>query len=107
MPILNIYLLWILFKDIRKFAARAGTTSLSYSGWRAIAFIVLSALYRLPHLLSFLGLTSVLPILSAQRALNAYWQKEQAHLPISKWSWIEITACLIGSAILASAVIGA
>jgi hypothetical protein len=106
-PFLNIYLLWKLFSDINKFTTQAGTPPLAYPGWHTIAFIVLSALYRIPHyLFSFLGFFSVLPILSAQRALNGYWQKEQMGLPAPRWSWIEVIISVIGSIMLVLAIMG-
>lgn len=105
-PFLNIYLLWFFFKEVRQFTQQAGTQPLAYPVWHTVVFIALSALYRSQnHLFSLLGFFSVLPILSAQRTLNIFWQKEQASLAMPQWSWVEITISIIGSMVLILATI--
>lgn len=107
-PLLNIYLLWRLFKDIQQYSRRAGSTVLKYPGWLALLFLALSGLYRLPALYSFLGFSSVLPILYLQSLLNLYWQKEQPERPLrTRLNWIEIVICLLGTTLLTLAVFGA
>ncbi len=107
-PILNIYLLWALFRDIKKYANSAGIYSLEFPGLLTIAFMVASALYRLPNLFSFLGFLSVAPIIWAQYTLNQYWAKVKPNLSEKKrLSEVEIIACLAGSALLIAAFTGA
>lgn len=107
-PILNVYLLWKLFNDIKKFAAEAGVASYPYPGLLTLVFLACSALYRLPGLFSFAGFSSVLPILIVQHTLNRYWKKEQPALPIqTQLAWPEIAICVLGSILLILATIGA
>lgn len=106
-PLLNIYLLWVLFRDIQKFTNKAGIRSLKYPGWLTTAFILCSALYRLPSLFSFLGFISVLPVAVTQNTLNHYWKQEQPNLPEkSTLSWQEILISIAGSIILILAIVG-
>lgn len=107
-PLLNIYLLWKLFADVKKRTDTIDTQFLRYPSLLALIFILLSALYRLPSLYSFLGFSSVFPVLLVQRALNLYWTKLQPDLPArTKLFWPEILICIIGSILLILAIIGA
>jgi hypothetical protein len=107
-PLLNIYLLWKLFSDIKKRCAQARIAFPFYPSLVTLIFILCSALYRLPNLFSFLGFSSVLPVLLVQNTLNQYWQKEEAPLTAPrKFSIAEILICLIGTTLLTLAVIGA
>lgn len=102
-PLLNIYLLWVFFSDTQKFTRNG----FQYPGWLTVAFIVSSALYRLPSLFSFIGFISVLPVIVVQKTLNAYWKKEQPDLPEkTQLSWVEILICCLGAIILIMAAIG-
>lgn len=106
-PILNVYLLWTLFKDIQKSTGELPTAGLKSPSWLTITFIVSSVLYQLPGLWSFLGFLSVLPIITVQTALNRYWQREQPTLAIkTRLSWLELLVTIIGACILVLVIIG-
>ncbi len=107
-PLLNIYLLWVLFRDIEKFMFKATLNTFKHPAWLTVAFILCSALYRLPALFSFIGFSSILPILYTQSTLNTYWQKEQPTLAEkTKLTWQEILICVLGSILLILAIVGA
>ena len=107
-PILNVYLVWKLFTDIKKVAESAAVPAYPYPGLLTLAFIILSALYHLPGLWSFTGFFSVLPILMVQQTFNRYWLKEQPGAPLkTHLSGLEWLFASIGALLLILACVGA
>lgn len=106
-PILNLYLIWNFFNDIKKFADKANVPSYPSPLLLTAAFVLCCALFNLPNVYTFLGFVSVIPLILVQTTLNRYWRKEQTNLPEKiKLFPIEWIICCLGGALLILSFIG-
>lgn len=89
-PILNLFLVYSQFKDLRDFASREGVDTKIKPFWNMICFIVLNYCF-----LGFLQLNSI------QKDINNIWKKVQPNLIIRKKLstgeivWISIMCTLL------------
>jgi S1-C subfamily serine protease len=106
-PIYNIWSIYTLFNDVKSLRIKAGFTENPSPGWLTLGYIVLGVLYRLPGAWWLLGFLSIFPLLSIQKALNEYWEKEQkGRREKTKFSAKEIVVLVIGAIFLALSLWG-
>jgi len=106
-PIYNIWRIYTLFDDVKSLRIKAGFTENPSPGWLTLGYIVLGGLSRLPDPWYLLGFLSVFPLLSIQKALNEYWEKEQRDRKEKiKFSTKEIIILIIGAIFLALSLWG-
>lgn len=106
-PILNVYLVWKLFSDIKKLAAVLPVPHYRYPGLLTLIFVACYLLYWLPGLQGYWGYLAIVPLLIVQKTLNAYWDKGQQGLPKKTWlSFGEVLIIIIGMTIIVSATLG-
>lgn len=105
-PLLNLFLIWGLFKDIRDRCGSAGQPGLRHAGWLTLAFIGCTLLYQCPGVYCLLGFFSILPLLYAQMAMNAYWLREEGPKPLrEEFNWFEILISILGVMLLAKSML--
>ncbi len=83
-PILNIFLIYNVFKRIYFMAKQENCEVLYTPGWMTFAYIGCNLLSRLPGVLFLLGLLSLLPLIEVQKWSNSYWHKKQPDLEEKK-----------------------
>ena len=106
-PILNLFLLYGLFKHIRDYASLAKCETLFSAGWIMLGFMSFNGLAWLDEPWSLLSFLTVWPIGVVQGILNSYWNKKQPHLVArTRLSGMQITLLLIGSIFWALFIIG-
>ena len=106
-PIYNIWRIYTLFDDVKSLRIKAGFTENPSPGWLTLGYIVLAGLSRLPDPWWPLTFLSILPLLSIQKALNEYWEKEQRdRKEKTKFSTKEIVVLVIGAIFLALSLWG-
>lgn len=81
-PILNLVLIYDLFKHIRDYADAENCDGLFSPGWMLIGWIFFNALVYLPDPYWLISYLSIWPIGVIQNVLNAYWSKKQPTLAI-------------------------
>lgn len=107
-PIYNIWRIYTLFDDVKSLRIKAGFTENPSPGWLTLGYIILAGLSRLPGPWWLLTFLSILPLLSIQKALNEYWDKEQTgRKEKTKFSTKEIVILIIGGIFLALSLWGA
>ncbi|MFC1954446.1 hypothetical protein ACFLVZ_01320 [Chloroflexota bacterium] len=79
-PILNLILLYDLFKHVRDFAYAENLEGLFSPGWMLIGLILFNAFAFLPDPYWLMSFLSVWIIGVIQRTLNNYWGKKQPAL---------------------------
>jgi len=71
-----------LFKRISALAQERGAPPMRSPGGFAALYFLLCLSWRLPSPYSLLSSLTFLPLIPAVRTLNAYWELEQAELPV-------------------------
>ena len=61
-----------------------------------ITYFILSILWRLPDPYWLISFFTFIPMLPLIKATNAYWEKEDKHLPSKKFTWWQIVLISIG-----------
>lgn len=99
-PLLNIYLIYSLMRDVRDYGD-LDNIAMGYSpGLLLLAFMLASVLGGLPMPYGILGLTSCFPFAIVQSGLNAYWKEHQPeHIMRLDFSAGEKTVIIIGGAV--------
>ncbi len=106
-PILNLYLTYNLFKNIRDFASAKDCERLYSLGWMLIVWILISALASLPAPYWLMSLLIVLPMGVVQNVLNIYWTKTQPNLAMrTSLSKEQIVLLILGAVFWILFIIG-
>lgn len=123
-PILNIFLVYNQFKNIRDISKEVGIVTYSSPGWLAIGYFVLSGIslrltvktwnwtdpasvLGITLIALFIDLLAIWILVIVQKTLNRYWTSEQPVLKIrSKLSGKEITALVVGGILWILALVG-
>ncbi len=81
-PIFNFFLVFDQFEEIHSITSRpglAGRMQERYSPMGLMsAYVLINALWIVPGPVSLLSMLAFIPLVFVQRALNDYWQREQA-----------------------------
>lgn len=101
-PILNLFLMYDLFKYIRNVARARDCERLFSPGLMLIVWILITALVRLPDPYWLMALLTVLPIGVLQNVLNTYWSKTQPNLAMrTSLSFGQIWLFILGAVLWA------
>lgn len=105
-PIVNLFILYNFFDQIRTARSTVGLTRLPNAGWMLVAVIFCGGLWRLPDAWGLLGLTLLLPLTITQGYLNELWVKVDGTTATRKWSRIHIAIVVIALVVGGLAVYG-
>lgn len=99
-PIINIFLIYGQFRDIKNYVEESGVETFSSPGLITIGYIFFNLLSELPGIFWLLAFGYLWPMVIVQRTLNNYWEKELPGIPTREnFSGIEIVAMIIGALI--------
>jgi len=97
-PILNLILLYDLFKHIRDYAAAENCEGLFSPWWTFVGWIFFNALNYLQDPYWIFAFLSVWPIGVIQNVLNTYWGKKQPKLKMrTELSYGQIVILVLGA----------
>lgn len=121
-PLLNLYLVYRLFTEInaaatgtglapdsrtQKIVQGRGATKPVSAGALTAAFVVLTALWRLPGAFWLLTFLSVGPLMIAQDQVNRYLAARQSGAMARQgFTWREVVMLIVGGVFLALALLG-
>jgi hypothetical protein len=93
--IFSVVFFYSFIEHIRKFLNKSNIQIHDVSIWLAFLYYVFYIFIFKDDPYWLISFLSFIPILPLVRAINSYWEKEEANLPLKKFNWWQIILIII------------